>query len=143
MNRITLNPQQVLNLSTIAALLFPLLLSPQAIKATDVPAGDPVRGKQLFARRCTGCHSLDQDKEGPRLGKVYGSRAGAVASFKYSDALKASNIVWNDATLDKWLKDPDSLVPDNDMSFHVADSSERADIIRYLQVSSGSVSAAK
>jgi len=136
----TPNPQRFLTFSTMATFLFVLLVSPPASKATDAPADDPVRGKELFARRCTGCHSLDQDKEGPRLGKVYGSKAGSVASFKYSDALRNSNIVWNDTTLDKWLRDPDSLVPDNDMSFHVADSGERADIIRYLHVSSGSVS---
>jgi cytochrome c len=105
--------------------------------ATATPAPDAARDKQTFDKRCTGCHSLDQDKEGPRLRNVYGSKAGSVASFKYSDALKASHLTWDERTLDKWLTDPDSVVPDNDMSFHVASADERAEIIRFLKASAG------
>jgi len=100
-------------------------------------AADTDRGKQLFEKRCTGCHSLDQDKEGPRLRGVYGRKAGAVAGFPYSDGVKASHIVWDNASLDKWLANPDALIADNDMAFHVADAGERAEIIRFLQASSG------
>lgn len=56
-------------------------------------------------RRCGGCHYLDEDKEGPRLRHIYGAKAGNVASFKYSSALKSSHVVWDEATLDKWLTD--------------------------------------
>jgi cytochrome c2 len=52
-------------------------------------------GKDLFEKRCSGCHSLDRDKEGPRLAGVYGRAAGSVASFNYSDALKNSHITWD------------------------------------------------
>src|SRR5579863_9105213 len=76
-------------------------------------------GKDLFERRCGGCHALDRDKEGPRLRGVFGRVAGSVESFQYSDALKRSKITWTEATLDKWLRDTEKLVPDNDMSFHV------------------------
>jgi cytochrome c len=100
-------------------------------------SGDAEPGKQAFDRRCTGCHSLDQDKEGPRLHHVYGSKAGSVASFKYSVALKSSHLVWDERSLDQWLQDPDSLVPDNDMAFHVPKADERADIIRFLEASAG------
>jgi cytochrome c len=100
-------------------------------------AGNADRGKQLFEKRCTGCHSLDQDKEGPRLGNVYGRPAGTISTFKYSDALKSAHLTWNDVSLDKWLTDTESLVPDNDMSFHVPKADERADIIRFLKESSG------
>jgi cytochrome c len=100
-------------------------------------AGDADRGKQLFEKRCTGCHSLDQDKEGPRLRTVYGRPAGSISTFKYSDALKSAHLTWNDVSLDKWLTDTESLVPDNDMSFHVPKADERADIISFLKQSSG------
>ena len=99
--------------------------------------GDTDRGKQLFEKRCTGCHSLDQDKEGPRLRNVYGRAAGSISTFKYSDALKASHVTWDDVSLAKWLTDTESLVPDNDMSFHVPKADERADIIRFLKASAG------
>jgi cytochrome c len=90
-------------------------------------------GKDLFERRCSGCHSLDRDKEGPRLGGVYGRPAGSVASFNYSDALKSSHITWDANSLDKWLAGPDKVVPDTDMAFHLENAGERAAIIAYLK----------
>ena len=101
------------------------------------PAQATARGKELFEKRCGGCHSLDRDKEGPRLRGVYGRVAGSVDSFQYSDALKQSKITWTEATLDKWLTDTEKLVPDNDMSFHVESSDERGEIIAYLKQNSG------
>lgn len=93
-------------------------------------------GKNLFDRRCGGCHALDGDREGPRLGDVYGRTAGSVNSFEYSDALKKSGITWNAETLEKWLIDPERLVPNNNMDFHVERADERRDIIAYLKANS-------
>ena len=90
-------------------------------------------GKELFEKRCSGCHALDRDKEGPRLRGVHGRVAGSVESFQYSDALKKSKITWTDETLDQWLTDTEKLVPGNDMTFHVEKGAERADIIAYLK----------
>ena len=94
-------------------------------------------GKALFEKRCGGCHALDRDKEGPRLGGVYGRTAGSVDSFQYSDALKKSKIKWTEETLDKWLTDTEKLVPNNDMTFHVEKADERSKIIAYLKQNSG------
>ncbi len=94
-------------------------------------------GKALFEKRCGGCHALDRDKEGPRLGGVYGRVAGSIDSFQYSDALKKSKVKWVDATLDQWLTDTEKLVPDNDMTFHVEKADERSAIIAYLKQNSG------
>jgi cytochrome c len=107
-----------------AVILFPRLSRAQA---------NADRGKELFEKRCTGCHSLDQDKEGPRLRGVYGRQAGKVSGFKYSAALQSSVITWDESSLDKWLTDPDSLIADNDMAFRVVKADERAEIIRYLK----------
>ena len=96
----------------------------------------PPAGKDLFAKRCGGCHALDRDKEGPRLGGVYGRAAAALDSFAYSEALKKSKIEWNDGTLERWLADPDQLVPGNDMAFHVEKADERSAIIAYLKENS-------
>jgi cytochrome c len=68
-------------------------------------------GKELFEKRCSGCHALDRDKEGPRLRGVYGRVAGSVESFQYSEALKKSKITWTDETLDQWLTHTEKLVP--------------------------------
>jgi cytochrome c len=96
-------------------------------------AGDGVKGKEVFQRRCGGCHSLDRSMEGPRLRGVYGRRSGSTRDFQYSDALRNAKITWNDEALDKWLTDTEALVPDNDMSFRVQSPDERRDIIAYLK----------
>jgi cytochrome c len=94
-------------------------------------------GKELFEKRCSGCHALDREKEGPRLGGVYGRKSGTVASFQYSNALKTAHITWDAASLDKWLADPEKLVPDSDMAFQLVRAEERTDIIAYLKQLSG------
>ena len=90
-------------------------------------------GQALFQKRCSGCHALDADHEGPRLRGVVGRAAGTVKTFQYSDALKNAKHVWDEKSLDKWLTNPDSVVPDNDMSFQVPNQEERMAIIAYLK----------
>jgi cytochrome c len=100
-------------------------------------AGDPTRGAALFEKRCSGCHSLTQNHQGPRLQGVYGRTSGSVADYDYSSALKKANVVWNQTTLDKWLTDPDSFIPGNNMDFLDAKPQERQDLISYLKQISG------
>ena len=122
----TLPKPQVLG-AVLAA--FVLLVVGSSEFAAGQSAGS---GKELFEKRCGGCHALDRDKEGPRLRGVYGRVAGSVDSFAYSEALKKSKITWTDETLDQWLTDTEKLVPGNDMTFHVEKAAERAEIIAYL-----------
>jgi cytochrome c len=95
--------------------------------------GDAARGKLVFEKRCMGCHAMDADREGPRLAGVFGRRAGSVAGFNYSAGLKNSGITWTDATLERWLTDPDLVVKDNNMSIGVPKAEERRDLIAYLK----------
>jgi cytochrome c len=126
---------QFFPIAVLATLLLPGWGSYAA--ATTAEQAEADHGKLLFERRCTGCHSLDQDKEGPHLRGVYGRKSGSVTTFSYSTALKSSQITWDDATLERWLTSPSSVVPGNDMDFRVPKAEERADIIRYLRVASG------
>jgi cytochrome c len=100
-------------------------------------AGDAARGKLVFERRCTGCHALDADREGPRLRDVYGRKAASVVGFEYSASLKDSGITWNPVTLDQWLTDPDAMVPGNNMSFVTPKADDRRDLIAYLRQAGG------
>jgi cytochrome c len=95
--------------------------------------GDATRGKDVFERRCTGCHSLDRSREGPPLRGVFGRISGSVSDFAYSSEIKKAHITWNETTLEHWLADPDTLVPGNNMEFHVSKSQERSDVIRFLK----------
>jgi cytochrome c len=102
-------------------------------EATLVGAGDAAHGKLVFEKRCTGCHALDADREGPRLAGVYGRKAGSMPGFSYSDGLKNSGLTWTDATLERWLSGPDMVVPDAKMDFHVPKAGERRDLIAYFK----------
>ncbi|HEY9126119.1 MAG TPA: c-type cytochrome [Acidobacteriaceae bacterium] len=96
--------------------------------------GDAGRGKEIFERRCTGCHALDANREGPRLRGVYGRKAGSVEGFEYTKGLSESGITWDEKLLDRWLTNPEAMAPGTEMNFHVESSRERADVIRYLQI---------
>jgi cytochrome c len=93
----------------------------------------PGQGKDVFARRCSGCHATDSNQEGPRLRGVLGRKAGTVAGYTYSDALRDSGITWTEALLAKWLENPDALVRDTDMEFRVSNAEDRAALVAYLK----------
>ena len=103
------------------------------VSAIAASSGDAQRGRKAFEQTCTGCHALDRVRVGPRLRNVYGLPAGKDSQFSYSDALKGASVTWNETTLDRWLADPEGVVPGNDMSFRLSDATKRADIIAYLQ----------
>ena len=107
-----------------------ILLAAAAFSDTK---GDAVAGRASFEKRCTGCHALDRDRVGPRLAGVVGRKAGTVPGFPYSDAVKKSGVVWNEASLDKWLTDPESVIPDSDMAFRLDSPAERTAIIAFLK----------
>jgi cytochrome c len=115
------------------ALAVLALVASSAALPSEAEAQGGQSGQALFERRCSGCHTLDADHEGPRLRGVVGRAAGSVKTFQYSDALKNAKHTWDEATLDKWLSDPESVVPDNDMSFRVPKQEERTAIISYLK----------
>lgn len=96
-------------------------------------APDATRGEQIYVR-CLACHALATDRVGPRHCGVVGRRAGAVADFDYSPAMKKSGLVWNEKTLDRFLKKPLALLPGSSMTYDgVPDAAERADLIAYLK----------
>lgn len=94
---------------------------------------DAARGEQLYAR-CLGCHSLTTDRVGPRHCGVLGRRAGSVANFDYSAAMKQSGIVWNETTLNRFLTKPLVAVPGSSMTYDgVPEVADRVDLIAYLK----------
>lgn len=112
------------------ALSITLALCPGAAGAAPFP-GDAARGAALY-QSCMGCHSLDDNDVGPRHRGVVGRHAAAVPGYAYSAALRKSGLTWDPATLDRWLTNPQKLVPGAKMYFSVANAKNRADIIAYL-----------
>jgi len=76
-----------------------------------------------------------QNMTGPSLADLWSRKAGSVASFsRYSSALKSADIEWNDKTLNEWIKDPQHLVPGNEMTFAgIKDDQQRADLLSFLK----------
>jgi cytochrome c len=96
-------------------------------------AGDPAQGEQIY-KRCGGCHSIDRNRVGPMHRGLFGRKAGSVAGFNYSKAMRASGIVWDETTLDQFLQNPRAMVPGTKMTYAgVKDAQERADLITYLK----------
>ena len=111
-----------------------LALSGGAVAAArNAPPGDAGAGEAIYSR-CVACHALDYDRTGPRHCGIFGRRAGSVAGFDYSEAMKRSPIVWNARTLDRFLADPMAAVPGTSMGYSgVTDPKERADLVAYLE----------
>lgn len=129
-------PQQVFVASrriVSAAIILAAIGTAHAQQPTnaDGPAGDPVAGKAAYAA-CQACHALDTNGIGPRHRGLVGRKAGAVEGYKYSPALRKSDVVWTRQTLDTWLQDPRIFIEGARMFFSVPDAKERADIIAYL-----------
>ena len=104
-----------------------LLLAPPAL------AADAAHGKQLFAA-CIACHSEAADAQGPSLKGVAGRKAAALEDFRYSAAMKRSEIVWDAANLRDYLHDPQAKVKGNHMPFSgFPDTGDAEDVAAYLQ----------
>jgi cytochrome c2 len=107
--------------------------APRMTQSPPSAPGSAAKGERLFARKCAGCHSLVENRAGPRLGDVYGRRAGSAAGFRYSNAVTSETFIWSDSTLDAWLSGPQDFIAGAAMSARVGDAQERADIIAYLR----------
>lgn len=104
-----------------------------ATSSSSFAEADAVRGESLYDARCEGCHSLDANRIGPMHRGVYGRTAGTVPGYSYSDALRRSRITWDNKSLDRWLTNPEGLVPGQKMGYRVDDPKDRQDIIAFLR----------
>lgn len=120
-------------LAAAAAVMTTLLVPAGRVHA----AGDARRGADTFAEECGDCHSSvpGKDKKGPSLTALNGRKAGSLPSFAagYSDAMKASGIVWTPERIDAYITAPKKLVPGGRMKYDgLADAAARADVIAYV-----------
>ncbi|HSU78440.1 MAG TPA: c-type cytochrome, partial [Burkholderiales bacterium] len=123
-----MNPSWTMRIA--AALL--LLVATQA----GLAAGDAKRGAQIF-RQCMACHSTEEGEHmtGPSLAHAWRRKAGTVEGFvRYSEPMKRSNVTWDDATLDRWLADPERFIPGTTMTFAgLKQPRDRQDVVAYLR----------
>ncbi len=118
-----------------AFLTLLLLAGNGAAPAKAAPAGDSSHGRQVFAR-CAACHDLNTGATvlGPSLKGIVGRKAGAIAGYAYSPALRGADLVWSPANLDAYIASPTRFVPGTQMAFAgLPDAKDRADLIAWLQ----------
>ena len=108
--------------------------------ASSVPAlADREAGRDVFAfsAACIACHAIECNRQGPKLGGIMGRRAGSVPDYdSYSAAMKASDVVWTEKTLDLYLANPAAFIPDNGMASttgNLEDETPRRDLIAFLK----------
>ncbi len=120
-----------------ALLAFGLVLDGTAGAAADAPAGNVARGRAFFLQNCAVCHATGAGAQpaggqGPLLAGVIGRPAGSLPGFGYTRALVDSHLVWDTATLDRFLAGPAAFVPGTNMVVSVPDPALRHDVIAFL-----------
>ena len=108
-----------------------MTLLPLAAARAD---GDPARGEARF-QECAACHRLEAgaNEVGPSLHGIFMRKAGELADFRYSPAMKRSGIVWTAQTIEQYIADPQAMIPANRMPYAgMASAADRADLIAYL-----------
>lgn len=126
MRRTVLPAAFALALSTLAAM-------PAAARAEP----DLQAGKALFATRCASCHHVGRNARGafgPQLNGIFGRQAGTTTDFQYSEAMRASRVVWSHDTLSAFLRAPAKVVPGTRMRFWgMGNDKQIEDLLGYLQ----------
>jgi len=117
----------------------PFLLLSMGILIVGSPAwaGDAEKGKQVFVK-CERCHSLDPNgpqEDGPHLHGIFGRKAGSVETYTgYSEAMKASEVVWTEETMDEYITNPKAFIEGTNMRFRtLRKEQDRQDLIEYLR----------
>jgi cytochrome c len=117
--------------STTAILL---LIKAFLTSSPALAAGDPTAGEKAYASHCAVCHATTpgENKIGPSLAGIVGSKSGTVPGFNFSTAMKEANVTWDDANLDKYLANPSGFVHGTKMFVNLPSETDRANVIAYL-----------
>lgn len=107
-----------------------------ALPGGQAIAGDATAGKTVFTTVCAICHSNQpgQNRIGPTLFGVFDRKSGTVPGYHYSAASEGADVVWDEATLDKYLQSPRSVIPGTKMTYAgLKDQTKRDNLIAYLE----------
>jgi cytochrome c len=116
--------------ATAGMLLINVLLA----SSSALAAGDPAAGEKVFASHCAVCHTTTSgdNKIGPSLAGIVGSKSGTVPGFDFSAAMKDANVTWDDTNLDKFLANPAGFIHGTKMFVNLPNETDRQNAIAYL-----------
>ena len=80
---------------------------------------DYLAGRTAFQQRCSACHTLADGANhliGPNLWGMFDRQVGELDDFQYSPALENAQFPWSPESLGRWLREPQSFLPDNRMA---------------------------
>lgn len=122
----------------VSSVITLLAVWAQPLSAQGADEGSSGGDKAAFNNHCRTCHSAREgdNRLGPSLGNIVGAKAGTRPGYpNYSGAMKSSGIVWDEQTLDRFIADPDSVVPNNNMKPFkgVTDAAVRKKIVAALR----------
>jgi cytochrome c len=104
-----------------------------ALATGSAAAADAEHGKALY-QTCAACHTERPDALGPSLKGVVGRKSAALEDFRYSNPMKRANLVWDEANLRDYIKDPQAKVKGNRMPYGgLTETKDVDDIIAYLK----------
>jgi cytochrome c len=134
-------PMHHRNFTKVSALGCGLAYAALVIVSAPARGENANAGPEAFNNNCRTCHSVKEgdNRLGPSLNKIIGRKAGTAPGYSnYSQGLKSSGITWDEATLDKFITNPDSVVPNNNMKPFkgITDEAVRAKIIAFLKSNS-------
>jgi cytochrome c len=103
---------------------------------------DTASGQRAFNNTCRTCHTTKEGDHrlGPHLYKIIGRKAGSLPDYGYSSAMKDAGFVWDEEKLERFIANPDELVPGNSMKPYggLASTDDRASVVSFLRsVASG------
>jgi cytochrome c len=120
-------------------LAFPLTAA-NVLLACAAAAQDDA-GQLMFNNACRTCHVVKQgdNRLGPNLYRIIGRLAGSVDSYGYSSAMDNADFVWDEQTLDRFIANPEQVVPGNNMKPFggISSKEDRAKIIGFLRAQGG------
>jgi cytochrome c len=121
----------------VAAVPFALLTLPGLAAE---PGADPKTGsgQAAFNNHCRTCHTVKEgdNRLGPSLHGIVGAKAGANSAYpNYSQAMKTAGVTWDEATLDRFIADPEAVIPNNNMKPFkgIPDAAVRKAIVAHMK----------
>lgn len=106
-----------------------------ALTTSAFAEGDIKKGKKVF-KKCAACHTVKDGKHklGPSLFGIFGRTAGTAEGVKYSDAMIASGIVWDEANMREFLTKPKDYIKGTSMAFGgIKKEQQMDDLIAYMK----------
>jgi cytochrome c len=99
--------------------------------------GDVSSGQLVFNNACRTCHSIREgdNRLGPHMRGIIGRKAGSLPNYSYSSAMRGANFVWDEENLERFMANPDEIVPGNTMKPYggLASAESRVELIAFLK----------